>query len=59
MKIITFFKTNNEGIVYASRIAFEEYEDKEYLFSDSETNISLSNEDIDKLITMLTELKEK
>ena len=58
MKTIVFNKENNDGIVYASTCEFEEYKG-DNLSNDSNIEISLTNEYIDELITMLTELKEK
>ena len=58
MKTIVFNKKSNYGLVYASTCEFEEYKG-DNLSNDSDIEISLTNEDIDQLIIMLTELKEK
>ena len=57
-KIVTFCKINNEKIMYAVKAEFDKYMEKTSL-CDAGVEVVLSNEDIDKLITALTELKEK
>ena len=56
MKNITFHKGD-----YCATCRFEEYTDQECisLIKNSDMHISLTNEDIDELIAMFTELKEK
>lgn len=54
-KIITFYKTNDYGIIYAVKGIFKEYEK----LIKSDVDILLSNDDIDNLIEALKELKSK
>ena len=57
-KIVTFYKINNEKQTYAIKAEFDKYLEKSSL-CDAGIEVILSNEDIDKLIAALTELKEK
>ena len=58
MKTITFNKESNYGLVYAFDMRIQEYK-VDNLSNDSDIELLLTNEDIDQLIILLTELKEK